>query len=145
MSIATSFGGGIRDYTLKKSAYSSKQLLDGIKEVQSSPDTSHLFADVRGLGLMIGVEFASPKPSFGYNLPESAAGSDNAAMADSKTPGSKLASRVASKCLEKGMFILTTSVYETIRFIPPLTITEEEMAKGVEIFQQAVREVAEES
>lgn len=94
---------------------------------------------------MIGVEFNAPKPAFGYKLPASAAGSDNmAASPSTKTPPEKLASRVASKCVEKGMYILTTSVYETIRFIPPLTITEDEMAKGIKIFQEAVREVANE-
>jgi 4-aminobutyrate aminotransferase len=95
---------------------------------------------------MIGVEFNAPKPAFGYTLPASASKSDNAAAhADGMTPPEKLASRVAAKCLEKGMFILTTSVYETIRFIPPLTISEDEMAKGIKIFQEAVREVAKET
>lgn len=94
---------------------------------------------------MIGVEFAAPKPAFGYTLPLAASSSDNAAASpNSKVAPEKLASRVASKCVEKGMYILTTSVYETIRFIPPLTITEDEMAKGIKIFQEAVREVAHE-
>lgn len=93
---------------------------------------------------MIGVEFASPTPAFGQRLPEQASGSDNVTQGSGSVPPSKLASRVAAKCLEKGMYILTTSVYETIRFIPPLTISEEEMAKGIEIFQQACREVAKE-
>lgn len=35
-----------------------------------------------------------------------------------------LASRVAKRCIEKGMYILTTSVYEVIRFIPPLNISK---------------------
>ena len=116
----------------------------GLAELQHSSETGHLFADVRGLGLMIGVEFASPKPAFGQKLPKGANTSDNAHIASKKTAATKLASRVASKCMEKGMFILTTSVYETIRFIPPLTVTEEEMAKGINIFQEAVREVARE-
>lgn len=94
---------------------------------------------------MIGVEFNAPKPAFGLKLPLSAAQSDNAAASpNSPTPPEKLASRVAAKCIEKGMYILTTSVYETIRFIPPLTITEEEMATGIKIFQEAVRDVAKE-
>lgn len=122
----------------------SSQLLAGIKELQDSSETSHLFADVRGLGLMIGVEFAAPQPAFGQQLPEKASGSDNAAQSASPPPPSKLASRVAAKCVEKGMFILTTSVYETIRFIPPLTISEQEMAKGIAIFQEACKEVAKE-
>ena len=112
--------------------------------MQDSSETKHIFADVRGLGLMIGVEFAAPTPAFGQRLPEQASRSDNVTQGSGSVPPSKLASRVAAKCLEKGMYILTTSVYETIRFIPPLTISEAEMAKGVEIFQQACREVAKE-
>ena len=122
----------------------SKQLLAGLKELENSSETGHLFSDVRGLGLMIGVEFASPTPAFGYKLADAASKSDNAQLASKDTPGSKLASRVATKCMEKGMFILTTSVFETIRFIPPLTISEEEMATGIKTFQEAVREVAKE-
>lgn len=99
---------------------------------------------------MIGVEFATPTPAFGQRLPAHASGSDNSAIkrgsggSAAAAPGSKIASRVASKCMDKGMFILTTSVYETIRFIPPLTISEEEMKRGIEIFSEAVREVAKE-
>jgi 4-aminobutyrate aminotransferase len=131
--------------TLAVFLHRSDQLLVGLKELQQDSATSHLIADVRGLGLMIGVEFNAPKPAFGLKLPKSAATSDNtAASPDSHTPPEKLASRVAGKCIEKGMYILTTSVYETIRFIPPLTITDEEMAKGIKIFQEAVREVAKE-
>jgi len=52
-----------------------------------------------------------------------------------------MASRVAKKCIEKGMLILTTSVYEVIRFIPPLNISEVDLEKGVNIFVDAVKEV----
>ncbi|KAL7010415.1 hypothetical protein EMMF5_000439 [Cystobasidiomycetes sp. EMM_F5] len=124
----------------------SKQLLAGLRELVQSPETSHLIADVRGLGLMIGVEFNSPKPAFGFALPKDANASDNVAIASSeRLPPEKLASRVAAKCMESGMLILTTSVYETIRFIPPLNISEQDMARGIKIFQDAVREVARES
>lgn len=42
------------------------------------------------------------------------------------------------------MLILTTSVYEVIRFIPPLNISQEDMKKGCEIFTEAVEEVMKE-
>jgi len=139
------------DKILENVAARSEQLLAGLQELQSSPKTGHLFADVRGLGLMIGVEFATPAPAFGQRLPGGANQSDNPAIiaasgdvGSGKAVASKAASRVAAKCIEKGMFILTTSVYETIRFIPPLTVSEEEMQKGIDIFSEAVHEVAEE-
>ena len=76
--------------------------------MQASSEVGHLISDVRGLGLMVGVEFNAPTPAFGRNLAEAASSSDNAALGG-KTPPSKLASRVAKKCMDAGMFILTTS------------------------------------
>ena len=80
---------------------------------------SHI-VDVRGRGLMVGVEFAVPNEK-----------------------GKGLASKVAKKCIEKGMLILTTSIYEVIRFIPPLNLTKEEMKVGCGVFAESVREVVE--
>jgi 4-aminobutyrate aminotransferase len=49
---------------------------------------------------------------------------------------------VATKlCLDKGLLLLTASVYETVRFIPPLNISHEDLAKGIEIFSEAAEEV----
>jgi 4-aminobutyrate aminotransferase len=39
------------------------------------------------------------------------------------------------------MLILTTSVYEVVRFIPPLNISATDLKKGAEIFREAVEEV----
>lgn len=40
------------------------------------------------------------------------------------------------------MLILTTSIYDTLRFIPPLNITKDDMAKGLSIIRSAIDEVA---
>jgi 4-aminobutyrate aminotransferase len=71
--------------------------------------------DVRGLGLMQAMEFVG---GHGY------------------------ASKVQAKCMEKDMLILTTSIYDTLRFIPPLNISQEDMSKGLAILGQAIEEVA---
>ena len=55
-----------------------------------------------------------------------------------------MASRIAKRCIEKDLLILTTSVYETIRFIPPLNITEADLRKGCMIFNEAVKEIVKE-
>jgi 4-aminobutyrate aminotransferase len=55
-----------------------------------------------------------------------------------------IGSRVAKKCLEKGMLILTTSVFDVIRFIPALNVNEEETALACKIFRESVEEVARE-
>jgi len=110
----------------------SEELIVSLNKLRSRADIGPYILDVRGLGLMIGVEFASPS-SVSTHDPNTLPGAPK-----------NLASRVVKRCLEKGMLILTTSVYEVVRFIPPLNISAEEMATGVEIFTQALEEVVKE-
>ncbi|KAL9714561.1 hypothetical protein Ac2012v2_002875 [Leucoagaricus gongylophorus] len=113
----------------------SKQLLTSLRKLQTSPEVSPYILDVRGKGLMVGVEFASPASTIsGFTI-------DVGVMQGAPE---KMASRVAKKCIEKGMLILTTSVYEVIRFIPPLNISEADLEKGTSIFCDAVKEVVRE-
>lgn len=78
---------------------------------------------------MIGIEFNNPTDPY-----------------TSAAPGQQIpaniASRVQAKCLEKDVLTLTTSVYQTIRFIPPLNISQEDMRKGCAVIEAAIREVA---
>ncbi|KAL9584243.1 MAG: hypothetical protein Q9212_002247 [Teloschistes hypoglaucus] len=78
-------------------------------------DTARLIHDVRGLGLMLALEC---RPGHGY------------------------ASKIQAKCMEKDLLVLTTSIHDTIRFIPPLNITKEDMAKGIAIIEDAIKDVA---
>lgn len=80
---------------------------------------------------MVGIEFASP----------SASGWDAARRPDAPK---NMASRIAAKVLERGVLLLTTSVFEVVRFIPPLNISKEDMDKGIKAFQEAVEEVVRE-
>jgi 4-aminobutyrate aminotransferase len=64
-----------------------------LQELAADPETEHIFHDVRGLGLMLAIEC---KPGHGY------------------------ASKIQAKCMEKDMLVLTTSIYDTLRLIPPL-------------------------
>lgn len=57
------------------------------------------------------------------------------------TAGS-IGSKVQAKCKEKELLILTTSIYDTLRFIPALNITKEDMEKGCQILKEAIEEVA---
>lgn len=86
-----------------------------LQDLTESSQTGHMIHDVRGLGLMLALEF---KPGHGF------------------------ASKVQAKCMEKDMLVLTTSIYDTLRLIPPLNITKEDMAKGIQILKEAVEEVA---
>ncbi|KAI1611843.1 4-aminobutyrate aminotransferase [Exophiala viscosa] len=90
-----------------------KEMMDMLKKAKS--DFPDMVYDVRGLGLMLACEFVG---------------------------GKSFASKVQAKCMEKDMLILTTSIYDTLRFIPPLNITKEDMAKGCGIIREAIEEVA---
>jgi len=107
---------------------SSAELFEALTALRADPTVGPHILDVRGQGLMVAVEFASPKhsrfdPAIQKNTPPN------------------LSMRVSKRCLEKGLLLLTTSVYETVRFIPALNISREDLAKGIKIFEQAVEEV----
>ena len=51
------------------------------------------------------------------------------------------AGKVSKACLDRNMLLLTTSIYETIRFIPPLTVSAGEIETGLRIFEGALEEV----
>lgn len=91
------------------------QLRSLLTSLATSPKTSHMIYDVRGLGLMLALEC---------------------------TPGKGYAAKIQAKCMEKDMLVLTTSIYDTLRFIPPLNITEQDMEKGCRIIREAAEEVA---
>ncbi|KZO95526.1 hypothetical protein CALVIDRAFT_564579 [Calocera viscosa TUFC12733] len=112
----------------------STELVSALKELQASPALNGLITDVRGLGLMIGVEFSSPAPHVPGDIPQNVL----------STAPVNAAARIAQKCVDKGMLILTTSVYEVIRFIPTLTVSKEELKEGLRIFKEACEEVVKE-
>lgn len=86
---------------------------------------------------MVAVEFGAPSTAGGqYDF--------KAITGETEDVPKGMASRVAKKCVEKGMLLLTTSVYEVVRFIPPLNISKEEMKEGCQIFAEAVKEVVKE-
>jgi 4-aminobutyrate aminotransferase len=115
---------GLKDLLIFRSVELSKAL----RALKADPIVGPHILDVRGQGLMMAIEFASPSHST----------FDPAVRKDAKA---NLASNISKRCLEKGMLLLTTSVYETVRFIPPLNISSEDLARGIEIFKEAVKEV----
>ncbi|TXT13140.1 hypothetical protein VHUM_01541 [Vanrija humicola] len=111
----------------------SKELFDALYAIRDSPKTGHLVADIRGQGLMVAVEFRTESdPLTTKDLP--------AGTALPKDIGK----RIQKKCHDNGLLLLTTSCFDTIRFIPPLVITQDEMAQALKIFTAAVEEVAHE-
>jgi 4-aminobutyrate aminotransferase len=80
-----------------------------------------VIGDVRGLGLMIGVDF---KKNDG-----------------SQAPDGQLRDRVMQKCFETGLLLLSCGE-SALRFCPALTVTAEESKTAVEIFDAAVAAVS---
>jgi len=90
-----------------------KQLKDALLQMQKK---NSLIADIRGLGLMIGMEFD---------------GKVNKGTAD----------QISKECAKNGLLLLTTSIYETLRFIPPLNVSKEEVDTGLKIFESSMEKV----
>jgi 4-aminobutyrate aminotransferase len=75
--------------------------------------------DVRGLGMMIGVEFVRDKRT--------------------REPDSALPDRLIAACADAGLLVLTCgSQHEVVRWIPPLDVTGAEIAEAVEIFGETL-------
>jgi 4-aminobutyrate aminotransferase len=73
--------------------------------------------DVRGLGLMIGVEFVKDRKS--------------------KAPADELRERVAQLAFERGLILLGCGK-STIRLAPPLSISKSEMDEGLTVLEEAI-------
>lgn len=91
-------------------------MLEALRHLQAE---SPLVGDVRGVGLMIAVEFVRP-------------GTD-------KQPNTEAVRRILQRALEGGLLMYPCGHWaQTIRLIPPLTITRAEVDEGLEIFRKAV-------
>ncbi len=78
--------------------------------------------DVRGRGLMIGVELVRDR--------------------DSKEPWPELAAQTRRACCERGLIIEVGGHFGNVaRFLPPLVLSESLLERGIEIFLGALREV----
>ena len=90
-----------------------ERLRENLSNIQSSAASKGLIGDVRGLGLMTGLEFVKEAE-----------------------PGIK--AKVSQACLDEGLLLLGCSTYEVVRFAPALNITAEDIDKGTEIFAKAL-------
>ncbi|KIR67649.1 4-aminobutyrate transaminase [Cryptococcus bacillisporus CA1873] len=115
----------------KNVAARSEQLFTALNKLASSEKTKHLIADVRGVGLMTAIEFRSASDPLTHE----------GLSVGAKIP-KDIGKRVQAYCLEKDLLVLTTSCFDTIRFIPALVINEEEMKRAMDIFTKAVEKVA---
>ncbi len=99
---------------LKNSQERGVQLITGLRKLQ---EEYPVIGDVRGLGLMIGLEFRS----------------------EDRKPLGNIAKSIVKQCFEDNMMLLTCGPWDnTIRFIPPLIITEEEVNLALNILSNAL-------
>ena len=104
-----------REKLPERAALLGKRVMDQLRGLQRElPE----IADVRGLGLMIGVEFMRHG-----------------------TPAGDLVARVTDNALNRGLLLLTCGIDDNvIRLVPPLTVSDEELADGLAILEAAIRE-----
>lgn len=95
----------------RQGAYMKKRL----NELKEKYDA---IGDVRGLGLMLAVDFVKDRKS--------------------KDPYGKLRDSIEKKCYENGLLLLPTGK-SAIRLIPPLIIDEKQIDMGIDAFEKAVK------
>jgi len=93
------------------------QLINHLRRVQLDYP---VIGDVRGLGLMIGVEFRTPD----------------------RKPDKTTTKAVVQACFERKLMLLTCGTYDNvIRWIPPLIVNEKQVDEAIEIFTDSIKSV----
>ncbi len=92
-----------------------------MKRLEKMKDKYEIIGDVRGKGLMIGIEFVKSKKS--------------------KEPAPEYSNKIAYECFQNGLMLLTCGV-SVIRFIPPLIINEEIADTALDIFEKSVKKIS---
>ena len=92
------------------------ELRAGLERIAAEDDR---IGDIRGPGLMIGVEFVRDRAT--------------------REPDGSLPDRLSAACADNGMLVLTCgSQHEVVRWIPPLDVTAAEISEAVEIFGESL-------
>ncbi|MBI2845221.1 MAG: acetyl ornithine aminotransferase family protein [Chloroflexi bacterium] len=102
---------------LGNAATMGQYMLDACSEMMERHST---IGDVRGLGLMVGVELIRDKKT--------------------KEPAAGLRDQVVERAFKKGLLILGTGP-STVRFMPALNIDRETVDEGLTLFEEALSEV----
>ena len=93
------------------------QLMTGLRKFQEEYPQ---IGDMRGLGLMIGTEFVD---------------------GGSQVKAKPMVKSIIRSAEEKGMLLLSCGTYDnTLRWIPPLNVTSEQINAGLKIFGEALKE-----
>jgi 4-aminobutyrate aminotransferase len=100
---------------LQNAAEVGEYLKAGLEKLKEKYDC---IGDVRGMGLMLGVEFVTDKASL--------------------KPDVELRDRVETAVFERGLILLGAGT-NSIRWSPPLILTKENVDVALEIFDEAIQ------
>jgi 4-aminobutyrate aminotransferase len=107
-----------REGILKNSVEKGAELIRRLRDLQQRMPA---IGDVRGLGLMIGVELVKKDG----------------------TPDTDLQKQIRKVCLDSGMVVLSCGPHDNVlRLVPPLNLSQAELDEGWEILNGAFQEVA---
>ena len=102
---------------MENAAVQGEYLMGELRKLQESTEC---MGDVRGKGLMVGVELVKDR--------------------ESKEPAPEWRNAVVQKAFNKGLLLLGCGE-NTVRFAPALTVTAEEIDRCLSIFEEALREI----
>ncbi|MGD1055505.1 MAG: acetyl ornithine aminotransferase family protein [Nitrososphaerales archaeon] len=91
-----------------------------VKRLLEWKEKYEIVGDVRGLGLFIGIEIVKDKRS--------------------KTRGEEEAKKIMDYCFRHGALVIMAG-RNTLRVIPPLTISEDELTEGLDILEEGISDV----
>ncbi len=93
-----------------------KELIGGLRELMARDDR---IGDVRGRGLMVGVELVKDRAT--------------------REPDGETCDALLQACAEKGLLVLNCGTHHNVvRFLPPIDVTDGEITRGLELFASAL-------
>lgn len=105
----------------------NEQLLERARQISekcfsrfcSWKEKYEVVGDVRGIGVMLGIELVKNK--------------------ETKEPNSELVNRLVQECASKGLIIESAGTYQNvIRFLCPLVVTDRQLETGFDILEKAI-------
>jgi 4-aminobutyrate aminotransferase len=104
---------------VENAAARGDELLAGLRELMAVDDR---IGDVRGPGLMVGVELVKDRAT--------------------RDPDTETSEALIPACADQGLLVLNCGTHHNvIRFLPPIDVTTDEIARGVDMFGTALRSI----
>ena len=105
----------LREQYVQNAAVVGERMMNALRDLQNK---HQIIGDVRGLGLMIGMELVRDRGS--------------------KEPASAERDALVQACFQRGLLLLGSGV-STVRFCPPLVVTSAQCDVAVQIIDDVLR------